>query len=243
MIKLIKLFLRKMNKRAFLIFNKYEVHEYYFSQSGEDNILSNIFQKILENNQNGFYVDIGAFHPYRFSNTFYFYLRGWKGINVDATPNSMLLFEKHRKRDLNIEIGISEKGGDEELTFYSFGEDSMNSFKRNWLFQQGLNIEDSNSISVKTLTLNELFIKYLDFNQEIDFMNIDVEGMNTEVCQSNNWDNFRPNILVIELPGRELSEINDDINYFEGINYHLIGKTTLYSPCGSLIFQNGSYKI
>ena len=51
-------------------------------------------KEILENNQNGFYVDIGAFHPYRFSNTFYFYLRGWKGINVDATPNSMLLFEK-----------------------------------------------------------------------------------------------------------------------------------------------------
>ena len=61
----------------------------YFSQEGEDVILRRIF----EDQKNGFYIDIGAHHPKRFSNTYYFYDRGWEGINIDATPGSMKFFK------------------------------------------------------------------------------------------------------------------------------------------------------
>ena len=59
--------------------------QYSFSQEGEDLVLARIF----EGKKNGFYVDIGAHHPTRFSNTHYFYRRGWSGINIDAMPGSM----------------------------------------------------------------------------------------------------------------------------------------------------------
>ena len=75
-----------------------------YSQEGEDIILARIFGK----QQNGFYVDVGAHHPYRFSNTYFFYKRGWKGINIDAMPGSMKIFNKYRPRDKNIEAGISD---------------------------------------------------------------------------------------------------------------------------------------
>lgn len=42
----------------------------------------------------GIYVDVGAFHPTKFSNTHLFYLNGWRGINIEARPGSKKLFDK-----------------------------------------------------------------------------------------------------------------------------------------------------
>src|SRR5690242_3324544 len=63
-----------------------------YSQEGEDRILHSIFETVAD----GFYVDIGAHHPKRFSNTYLFYQRGWRGINVDAMPGSMVRFKRVR---------------------------------------------------------------------------------------------------------------------------------------------------
>lgn len=34
-------------------------------------------------------------------------LRGWTGLNVDANPDTIALFNQHRPRDINIHSGIS----------------------------------------------------------------------------------------------------------------------------------------
>ena len=61
-----------------------------FSQEGEDLLIN----RILNNKSEGFFIDIGAHHPIRFSNTYFFYRKGWRGINVDAMPGSMKAFEQ-----------------------------------------------------------------------------------------------------------------------------------------------------
>ena len=78
-----------------------------YSQEGEDLLLRRIF----EHQKIGFYVDVGAHHPFRFSNTYLLYKRGWRGINIDAMPGSMRLFRKFRPRDTNIECGVGLGGG------------------------------------------------------------------------------------------------------------------------------------
>ena len=95
-----------------------------YSQEGEDMILKRIFNE----KKNGFYIDVGAHHPKRFSNTHYFYLKGWRGINIDAMPSSMKLFNKQRPKDINLEIAISDKK--EVLTYYGFNESALNSFSK-----------------------------------------------------------------------------------------------------------------
>ncbi|MFM6346540.1 MAG: hypothetical protein ACKPFK_15520, partial [Dolichospermum sp.] len=96
--------------------NIYKYHNISYSQEGEDLILARFFEK----EKNGFYVDIGAHHPQRFSNTYYFYLKGWSGINIDAMPGSMKIFDDLRPLDINLEIPISDKS--EILTYYEFDE-------------------------------------------------------------------------------------------------------------------------
>jgi len=85
------------------LFDGYALKSY--SQEGEDMILRRLF----ENQERGLYVDIGAYHPKKFSNTYFFYRAGWIGINVDAMPGSMKKFRSRRPRDINIEAAISDK--------------------------------------------------------------------------------------------------------------------------------------
>ena len=96
----------------------------YYSQEGEDILLSRIFGEQAE----GFYVDVGAHHPRRFSNTYLFYKRGWRGINIDALPGSMKVFQKFRPRDINLELAVSER--EQVLTYYMFNEPALNGFSK-----------------------------------------------------------------------------------------------------------------
>jgi len=70
-----------------------------FAQEGEDRVLYRMFQGRF--GRPGFYVDVGAHHPTRFSNTYLFYRMGWRGINLDAMPGSMAAFARARPRDIN----------------------------------------------------------------------------------------------------------------------------------------------
>ena len=63
-------------------FNRFNSKSY--SQEGEDLILSRYF----DGQREGFFIDVGAFHPIRFSNTYLFYRLGWSGINIEARPGS-----------------------------------------------------------------------------------------------------------------------------------------------------------
>ena len=57
----------------------------------------------------GYYVDIGAHHPVKYSNTYLLWLNGWSGINIDPLPNVMALFDKYRPKDINLNIVIQKK--------------------------------------------------------------------------------------------------------------------------------------
>ena len=42
--------------------------------------------------EKGFYVDIGCYHPIRYSNTYRMFKLGWKGMNIDLNPLSIEFF-------------------------------------------------------------------------------------------------------------------------------------------------------
>ena len=153
----------------------------------------------------GFYVDVGAFHPTLFSNTYFFYLNGWNGINVEARPGSKQLFDRVRPRDINLEVGVSQENG--SLTYHFIADDStMNSFSEDFLRQIDMLQHVRAKIPVPTLPLAEILNRHLSAGQAIDFMNVDVEGHDFEVLQSNDWTRFRPRIVVVEDEGLDPRE-------------------------------------
>src|SRR5437660_1408476 len=93
-----------------------------YSQDGEDMVLRRLF----EGRRAGFYVDVGAHHPFRFSNTCYFHRRGWRGINIDPNPQAIKEFDRDRPSDTNICVGVADVPG--TLSFYFFNERALNTF-------------------------------------------------------------------------------------------------------------------
>ncbi|MHB1587482.1 MAG: FkbM family methyltransferase [Acidiferrobacteraceae bacterium] len=164
-----------------------------YSQEGEDMILRRIF----ETKTTGFYVDVGAHHPIRFSNTYYFYRRGWRGINIEPNPRAMPAFQRVRARDVHILSGISERGGARD--YYMFDEPALNTFdmtKADEYRRAGYRLVETRTI--ETSRLDHVLDAGLPPDTRIDFLSIDVEGLDLEVLRSNNWHKYRPSWVLIE---------------------------------------------
>lgn len=166
-----------------------------FSQDGEDLILRQLFSE----KKRGFYIDIGAHHPYRFSNTAYFSISGWKGINIDPMPGTHLLFKKERPNDITCEIAIGNEEGEIEL--HCFNESALNTTSSSRLeyIQKNTSYQKTGTFKVPIKRLDAVLLDVLSENQAIDFLSNDVEGVEESVIKSNNWKRFRPKIILLEI--------------------------------------------
>ncbi len=192
-----------------------------YSQDGEDLIL----ERLLDGQTSGFYVDVGAHHPMRFSNTYLFYKRGWRGVNVDAQPGSMALFRRHRPFDTNLEVGCGSIPG--RFPYFRFNEPALNTFdpeeaKRKDVSPYRL-IEE---VNVPIRRLDDILEAHLPAGRTIDFLSIDVEGRDLDVLQSNDWVRFRPRFILAETLRAELMMLEHDpvVQFLRGVGYAPVGK-------------------
>lgn len=190
----------------------------YFSQYGEDVVLRSYFPK---SKRTGTFVDVGAYQPVSLSNTYYFYLKGWRGINIEPNPNAIASFNQIRPEDKNLQVGISDKPG--VLQYHMIpGKPFENTFSDVQLNIRHTADNQGTSIELPVDTLGNILDKHLPEGQEIDFFSIDVEGLNVEVVLSNNWQKYRPKVMVIEKHKPEEEEKNDQIKSFmAGVGYKL----------------------
>ena len=201
-------------------FDSYALKSY--SQEGEDMVLRRLFEK----QKTGFYVDVGAHHPKRFSNTYFFYKLGWSGINVDAMPGSMTAFNRIRPRDINIEKPVSNKK--QLLTYYAFNEPALNGFSKELSEER----DGKGSYFVKftkdieTSTLEEILDDNLPKVQSIDFLSIDVEGLDFNVLRSTNLEKYHPKVILVEILNSSLVDIqvNEIYKFLTDAGYELYAK-------------------
>lgn len=196
-----------------------------YSQEGEDMVLRSFFEG--RKNYKGFYIDVGAHHPYRFSNTLYFYKQGWRGINIEPTPGAIKAFNFFRKSDINLNIGISEEKA--KLLFYCFNEPALNGFSREISEERDGNASTYRiikRIEVETYPLAFVLDNYLPPNQKIDFLSIDVEGLDLIVLKSNNWQKYRPSYILVEDRIDFANLANSEVySFLKEQGYQLVGKT------------------
>ena len=145
----------------------------------------------------GVYVDVGANDPSFNSNTRRFYLRGWRGINIEPGFAEFNKFVKDRKLDTNLNLAISGEVG--TLTFYQVGNDSsLSTLDKPTAVQMAstYNLKLSSTV-VDVMPLSIVLEKHLE-GRHIDFMSVDAEGHDLDVLKSNDWAKYRPTIVMIE---------------------------------------------
>jgi FkbM family methyltransferase len=210
----------------------YRKTRYFFSsrtsyaQHGEDLVLESFFDY---HKKTGFYVDIGAHHPYRFSNTRLFYKKGWRGINIDAMPGSMKSFRFFRRRDINLEMGVGLQKG--TLKFYSFEEPAYNTFSEHLVNDPEFlkRVPLKKIYEVPVITLVDLLEKHLPANTHIDFLSIDAEGFDLDILKSNDWSRFRPTYLLVEEGMNSIRNISETGAFLEQQQYQLVARTCITS--------------
>lgn len=206
-----------------------------YSQYGEDLLIKALF----ENQPPGFYVDIGAHHPFRFSNTYIFYKEKWRGINIDPQPGTKKKFDFFRPKDINLEFGVASTEG--VLTYYMFDEPALNGFSKDLSLSRHSTTKDGYHIigtkDVPILRLDTILDKYLPVKTNIDFLTIDVEGLDLEVLKSNNWEKYRPTLVIVEEFGLNINKLANSVIYkfLTSLNYELVSKTM-----NSLIFKKSA---
>jgi FkbM family methyltransferase len=184
-----------------------------YSQEAEDLLLAGFLHRVgKESDYEGFYVDVGAHHPFRFSNTAIFYDMGWRGINIE--PDSYLIknFYKYRPRDINLNFGVANE--EKDLNFFIFNDPALNTFSEE--LAKKIDGHEIYKIKEKKIVqvhkLKNLLEKYLPREQKIDFMSIDVEGLDLEVLKSNDWEKFSPHFILVETLMDESDEISKFLN-------------------------------
>ena len=152
-----------------------------YAQNWEDVLLHRCFGA----QEYGFYVDVGAYDPIEGNVTKSFYDRGWNGINVE--PGSVFdVLAAARPRDVNLRLLVLDRTG--VAGFIETADRGMSHVVAD-------GSEGATTLSCDTL---ERIVRSHSGGMPVDFLKVDVEGVEGIIVQSTNWRALRPRVLVFE---------------------------------------------
>ena len=163
----------------------------------------------FKDKRDGFYVDVGCFHPLDRNNTYLLYLKNWRGINIDISQFSIDLFNFLRPDDFNLKCAVSENNKiirtyfQKELSQLS----TTDELQAKKAFQGKIKTQEVQSYSLDHIIENSKFC-----NKEIDLLDIDVEGADYQVLLGLNFEKYKPKLICIEIHNENLE--NDVVYKF-----------------------------
>ena len=174
------------------VFSQYEKVSY--SQSGEDIIIEYLFG--LRNIIKPVCLDIGAYHPIAANNTYKFFLKGSKCVNIDANPAAIENFTVTRPTDINLNIGVGRSEG--QFDFYIMEDAALNTFS----LDEKINLEKIGHLlkevkKIKMAPVYKVLKEYFD-DTAPDFISIDAEGVDFDIIKSLDFGKYAPKVICIE---------------------------------------------
>ena len=189
---------------------RYFLKKKTYSQFGEDLLIDKFFGNYV-----GKYVDIGCFHPIKYSNTALLNKKGWRGVNIDLNEVSIKFFNACRKDDLNITACLSDKK--EDVVIYMDSEFSaLNS----------IYLQNSKNFNFKQLKKKKIQTKVFSeiVEDSFDFLNIDCEGNDYKIIKTIDLKKYKPKLINIEVSEENKNYI---YNYLNQNGYELLAIKSL----------------
>lgn len=185
-----------------------------FSWYGEDVIVKGLFRMMGIDNPS--YIDIGCNLPYEGNNTALLYLTGSRGINIDASQKCIDIMKIERSDDLNICAGVDIDSG--ERSFYVLDETcALNSFSKEYMDQYFASQHiaggaENNKRTVYCYTLSDIIGRYCN-GEFPDYLDLDIEGLDSEVIKNYNFADVRPKVICVESHDVEMNNYLDKSGY------------------------------
>lgn len=204
-----------------------------YSQCGEDLIVDFLLTSIL-GIKSPSYVDIGAHHPWWLNNTYIFYRRGLRGVNIEPDPALFSNFIKSRPGDININKGVAFNTDDKMADFYVMSSRALNTFSKEEAERIGragiYKVEEIKQVEL--IGINDILLKYFS-DKPLDFLSIDVEGLDLEILKSLDFSTYRPKVICVEtlaFAGNSIAAKQEPImNFLLENNYFCYADTAINS--------------
>jgi FkbM family methyltransferase len=192
--------------------------------------LDEIIKEYFPANHNGIFFDIGAYDPIKISNSYHFELNGWDTYCFEANPNLIHNLKKKRKNVFNCAISDTNKEATEFNIVYqnehnadwnkvaSFSSLDLTYFKlpcyQNFLNKKQYRVE---TIKVGQRTLNSFLANELKSIDNIDVLEIDIEGGEFNCLKGIDLKKYTPKVILLE----NMDNNQDIMNYLNNFNYKL----------------------
>jgi hypothetical protein len=171
--------------------------ELSFAQAGEDVSLNFLFHYL------GFkeiqYLDIGAWDPVAYNNTYFFYRKGFRGVLVEPNRAMCQKIRAVRPEDTTLEAGIGVTAV-READYYIMTESAWNTFSKDEADHMtkvtGGGIRVDKVIKMPLLNINDVMAKH--FGKAPAYVSIDAEGWHLAILKSIDYDRFRPLAICVE---------------------------------------------
>jgi len=211
--------INEIKKKIHIIHNIYFKHKYFikkksYSMDGEDLFIKDYFK----DKKNGFYVDVGCYHPIHRNNTFLLHKKGWNGINIDIHEFSIDLFNYLRPKDFNYNLAISNKNDLTDMYFQKqLSQLSTIEKKQAKKVFQG----EIKKSKINAFTLDTILEKVKINDIKIDLLDIDVEGADLKVLEGFSITKYKPELICVEIHEKN---INESVigKYLKNFRYELV---------------------
>ncbi|HQU07445.1 MAG: hypothetical protein B7X04_00605 [Parcubacteria group bacterium 21-54-25] len=196
-----------------------------FSQEGEDLLIALAFRFMKVPMPT--YLDIGAHHPTRLSNTYLFYRRGSHGVCIEANPTLAKNFKKKRSRDTVLPIAIGTQMGETTLHIVSDSSLSTTSEKQAQYFDSVSKHKIIRNVKVPQKTIMDIIRTYFPIPPNL--VSLDIENMDFAVLKTFDFSTCRPSLFCIETltydeqDGQE--KLYTIIDYMKQKNYFVFADT------------------
>ena len=231
-----------MFPRKWVIFIQKFITKYrgvYYGQEGEDLIIYNLLKSKAHGGVHHIkYLDIGSGDPRWINNTYLLYRMGASGWCVDANYTYKSQYKRWRKRDLFLPICVGPSSG-QNIDFYlTHNKDRSTADTSGIVYLKEQNIKIDKIINVPTLSISGILniIKCSD----IDFLNIDIEGLDFSVLLSIDFNEFRPKVICVEainpITGYNAQDVEHVIELMDDNGYILVINTIV-----NMIFADKKY--
>jgi hypothetical protein len=186
-----------------------------YSQLGEQMVVMNILGRMDQSKLNKVYIDIGAFHPYKGSNTYKLYLKNWRGVVVDPNPEKTKQFAIERPLDICItKAVIPDSWSMTEVEMLATGtQDARESItpelNKNNHLDKNTAQHSYMAHTIKASNVIKICCEELGMPA---FMSVDIEGLEGELIQGTDFQKYPVPLLCIE---HFLSEFSSGQSVFD----------------------------
>jgi len=188
-----------------------------YSQFGEDLVVRTHFAEGFDNSV-GRFVDAGAFHPFKYSNTMLLSQLGWRGINIDCDPVKIARFERLRPQDQNVCAAVDEAPRD--MVYLEYSPEGLTNRivapgEKNLL--SGIGEKPLKVTPIRVTTLTDIIEQSVFRGQHFHYLNVDCEAHDLSVLKGLDFSRYSPDLISVESWNKtaqtELSAFLDRFGY------------------------------